>query len=205
MIKKYGWSLKDILVLCVFGVAFGALYIGGVTVWGFANAVFGPYGLDLVYGIWFTASITAAYIIRKPGIALGAEMLAALGEVLLGTPSGAGVFIGAFIEGIGAEAIFAVTRWKKYNTVVLILAGMGPSITSFVYTYFVYGYSSFSAPMLLAMLVIRLISGAVLAGLLGKLIGDGLAATGALATFPLGRERAEKKVKSAAVLPQSKA
>jgi energy-coupling factor transport system substrate-specific component len=80
---------------------------------------------------------------------------------------------------------------------VLILAGMGPSITSFIYTYFIYGYSSFPIPMLLSLLLIRLVSGAVLAGLLGKAIGDGLAATGALSTFPLGREAAQKKVKAA--------
>jgi energy-coupling factor transport system permease protein len=194
MIERFGWSLKDIIVMCVLGVAFGALYIGGVSVWAVANAFFGPIGLDMVYGIWFTASITAAYIIRKPGIALGAEMLAALGEILLGTPAGVGVFIGAAIQGIGCEAIFAATKWKKYNTAVLILAGMGASVTSFIYNYIAYGYSKFPVSMLALMLVIRLVSGAVLSGVLGKLIGDGLAATGALSSFPLGRERAEKRI-----------
>lgn len=194
MIEKFGWSLKDIIVLCVLGVAFGALYMGGVSVWAVANAVFGPIGLDMVYGIWFTASITAAYIIRKPGIAFAAEMLAALGEILLGTPAGVGVFIGAAIQGIGCEAIFAATRWRKYSTVVLILAGMGASVTSFIYNYVAYGYAKFPVSMLALMLAVRLVSGAVLSGVLGKLIGDGLAATGALSSFPLGRERAEKRI-----------
>ncbi|MBP2651428.1 MAG: ABC-type thiamin-related transport system, permease component 1, predicted [Firmicutes bacterium] len=194
MIEKFGWSLKDIIVLCVLGVAFGVLYIGGVSVWAVANAVFGPVGLDMVYGIWFIASITAAYIIRKPGIAFGAEILAAFGEVLLGTPAGVGVFIGAAIQGIGCEAIFAVTSWKKYNLVVLSFAGMGASVTSFIYNYVAYGYSKFPISMLGLMILLRLVSGAVLAGVLGKLIGDGLAATGALASFPLGRERAEKRI-----------
>ena len=194
MIEKFGWSLKDTIVLCVLGVAFGALYIGGVAVWAVANAVFGPVGLDIIYGIWFTASITAAYIIRKPGIAFGAEMLAALGEILLGTPAGVSVFIGAAIQGLGCEAVFAATKWKKYNTPVLILAGMGASVTSFIYNYVAYGYSKFHITMLILMLTLRLISGAVLSGLLGKVIGDGLAATGALSSFPLGRERAEKRV-----------
>lgn len=194
MIKKFGWSLKDIIVMCVLGVAFGALYMGGVSIWAVANAVFGPIGLDMVYGIWFTASITAAYIIRKPGIAFAAEMLAALGEVLLGTPAGASVFIGAAIQGIGCEVVFAATRWNKYSFPVLILAGMGASVTSFIYNYIAYGYSSFAVTMLIVMLAVRLVSGAVLSGVLGKLIGDGLAATGALSSFPLGRERAEKRV-----------
>lgn len=195
MTNKFGWSLKDTIVLCVLGVAFGALYIGGVSIWAVANAVFGSIGLDMVYGIWFVASITAAYIIRKPGIAFGAEMLAALGEVLLGTPAGVSVFIGAAIQGIGCEAVFAATKWKKYSTPVLVLAGMGASVTSFLYNYVAYGYSKFPVNMLLLMIGIRLISGAVLSGLLGKLIGDGLAATGALSSFPLGCERAAKRVK----------
>lgn len=195
MIKRFKWTLKDIIVLCVLGIAFGALYMGGVGIWGLVNGILGPYGLELVYGIWFTASITAFYIIRKPGIALGAEMLAALGEVLLGTPAGVGVFIGAFVQGIASEAVFAITKWKSYSTPVLVLAGMAPSVTTFIYTYFLYGYGSFPVPMLISMLAIRLVSGAILAGLLGKAIGDGLAATGALSTFPLGREMAEKKEK----------
>jgi energy-coupling factor transport system substrate-specific component len=194
MMKKANWSLKDIMVLCVLGVAFGALYIGGVSLWAVANAVFGPVGLDMVYGIWFTASITAAYIIRKPGIAFGAEMLAALSEILLGTPAGISVILGGVIQGIGCEAIFAATGWKKYSTPVLVLAGMGASVTSFAYNYIAYGYSKFPLMMLAGMLVIRLISGAILAGVLGKFIGDGLAATGALSSSPLGRERAAKSV-----------
>jgi energy-coupling factor transport system substrate-specific component len=195
MSQKLNWSLKEILVLCVLGVAFGALYLGGVSLWAVANAVLGPIGLDLVYGIWFTASITAAYIIRKPGIAFGAEMLAALGEILLGTPAGVSVFLGAAIQGLGCEAVFAALRWQKYTTPVLILAGMGASVTSFIYNYIAYGYSKFALPMLIFMLTLRLISGALFAGILGKLIGDGLAATGALASFPLGRERAVKRIK----------
>lgn len=194
MIEKFGWKLKDIVVLCVLGVAFGAMYLGGISIWAVANAVFGPIGLDIVYGIWFTASITAAYIIRKPGIAFGAEMMAALGEVILGTPSGIMVFVGAAIQGLGCEAVFAATGWKKYSTPVLVLAGMGASITSFVYNYLAYGYSSFAFGMLAAMLIVRLASGAVFAGLLGKFIGDGLAATGALSSFPLGNERTRKRV-----------
>lgn len=194
MIKKLGWTLKDIIVLCVLGVAFGAIYLGGVTIWAFANAAFGPIGLDIVYGIWFTASITGAYIIRKPGVAFGAELMAALGEVILGTPSGIMVFVGAAIQGLGCEAVFAATGWKKYSTPVLMLAGMGASVTSFIYNYFAYGYSKFAFVMLASMLAVRLVSGAVLSGLLGKWIGDGLAATGALSSFPLGRERAKKRV-----------
>jgi energy-coupling factor transport system substrate-specific component len=121
-------------------------------------------------------------------------MLAALGEILLGTPAGISVFIGAAIQGLGCESIFALTRYKKYNTAVLIFAGMGASVTSFIYNYVAYGYSKLPLKMLMFMLLIRLISGAILAGLLGKLIGDGLANTGALSSFPLGRARAEKKV-----------
>lgn len=194
MVEKFGWSLKDIIVMCVLAVAFGALYIGAVSIWAVANAAFGPVGLDLVYGLWFVASVATAYIIRKPGIAFCAEMLAALAEVLLGTPAGVSVFLGAAIQGIGCEIVFAAFGWKKYSMPVLIFAGMGASITSFIYNLFCYGYTKFPISMLSLMLGLRLLSGALLCGVLGKLIGDGLAATGALSSFAIGRERAEKKV-----------
>jgi len=192
--NKLGWTLKDTVVMAVLSVAFGALYMGWVAVWGVANGLLGPIGLDLVYGIWFIASITAAYIIRKPGVALGAEVFAGVAEIFMGTPAGVGVLIGATIQGLGCEIVFASTKWKKYSTPVLMLAGMGASVTSFIHNLFLYGYSSFPTTMLILMLLVRLASGAVLAGLAGKWVGDGLAATGVLSSFPLGRERSRKKV-----------
>lgn len=93
-------------------------------------------GYDLIFGIWFIVSIIAAYIIRKPGAAVLSETIAAIIEVMLGNAVGPRLILAGLIQGLGAEAVFAATKWKNYSTWVLITAGMGSSITSFVWGYF---------------------------------------------------------------------
>lgn len=194
MLPRQGWSLKDTMVIAVLAVAFGALYMVWVPVWAVASGLLGPVGLDLVYGVWYMAAVTAAYIVRKPGVALGAELLAAAAEIPMGAPGGVAVLLGGAVQGLGCELVFAATGWRRYSTTVLVLAGMGAAVTSFAHNLVLFGYTRFPPAMLLGMLLVRLASGAILAGLGGKWVADGLAATGALRSFPLGQERAKRAV-----------
>jgi energy-coupling factor transport system substrate-specific component len=50
------------------------------------------------------------------------------------------------------------------------------------------GYSQFSPAVVAAMFVLRLLSGAILAGLGGKYLAEALAATGVLNGFALGQQ-----------------
>ena len=54
------------------------------------------------------------------------------------------------------------------------------------------GYAALATGYVLAMFIIRLISGALIAGLLGKALSDGLAKTGVLSSFALGKEYRRK-------------
>lgn len=191
--KDHKWSLKEIIVMSALGVAFAPLYMAWIQVWAIASGLLGPIGLDLVMGFWFVVSIVCAHIFRKPGAALISEWIAAVVQIPLGSPSGAWLILTGLIQGLGAEVPFFLTKYKKFNTGTLMLSGMGASIASFIYNWFRFGYSGLSPVLLLTMLVVRLISGAVLAGLLGKGIAEGLAATGVLNSFPLGKEWREKR------------
>ena len=73
------WELKDIIMMAILGVVFSAIYLavfdGGVVL----STVLAPTGLsnfafEIIYGVWFMAATLAAYIIRKPGVALVAEV-----------------------------------------------------------------------------------------------------------------------------------
>ena len=86
-----------------------------------------------------------------------------------------------------AEIVFAVTRYRKYDLVTLMLAGAAAGVGSLVVDYF-FWYSDLSLGVLGIMLVARIISGAVLAGWLGKVIGDGLEKAGALGSFAISHE-----------------
>ena len=182
------WKMKDLLLLALLGLVFGAIYLGGVAAWGVVTAAVGPIGLDMVYGIWFMGATCAMYIIRKPGIAFAGEIMAALGEVVLGTPMGVSMLIGATIQGAGCELGFLVTGYKRYDLKTLILSGCFAAVFTLIYNYIFYNYSSYALPMLAAMLCVRLLSAALFSGVFSKLIGDGLVKTGALNSFALGLE-----------------
>ena len=93
--ETWRWTLRETLVVAVFGAAFAVLYLAWVQVWLVSQAAFGPVTMDVFMGFWFSASIVAAAIIRKPGVALMAEVLAAGIEILLGSPAGLGLLIAA--------------------------------------------------------------------------------------------------------------
>ncbi len=139
-------------------------------------------------GFWFIVSIIAAAIIRKPGVALISEMLAALVEILLGSPAGLMLLLAATIQGAGAEIVFAATRWRNYSLPVLMLAGVGASVFSFVYTWFLYDYGALAPGLLVVMFVLRCLSGAILGGLAGYFIVRALYRTGVLSGLKIDHD-----------------
>src|SRR5690606_21347373 len=149
------WSLREILIVVVLGAVFAVLYIAWVQVWLIAQAIFGAVTMDVVMGFWFVVSIVAAAIIRKPGAALVSEILAAVVEVLLGNPSGLMLIVAGAIQGAGAEAVFAATRWRNYSLPVLMLAGVGAATASYIYTWFLMDYGALAPGLLVAMFVLR--------------------------------------------------
>ena len=150
-----GWTLREILIVTVIGAVFAVLYLGWVQVWLIAQAIFGSVTMDVVMGFWFVASIVAAAIIRKPGVAFAAEVLAAAVQVLLGSPAGLLLLVTGVVQGAGAEAVFAATRWRNYSLPVLMAAGVGAAIFSFAYTWIRFDYGALQPTVLIAMFVLR--------------------------------------------------
>jgi energy-coupling factor transport system substrate-specific component len=184
-----GWTLRETLIVTVIGAVFAVLYIGWVQVWLIAQAIFGPVTMDVVMGFWFIASIVAAAIVRKPGAAIAAEVLAAGVEILLGSPGGLLLILSGTIQGAGAEAVFAATRWRNYSLPVLMAAGVGASIFSFIYTWVRFDYGSLQPMLLIAMFVLRILSGALLGGWLGHVTVQALYKTGALTGLAIDAEK----------------
>jgi energy-coupling factor transport system permease protein len=189
MNSRFHWSLREILIVAVLGAVFGVLYLGWVQVWLIAQAIFGAVTMDVVMGFWFIVSIIAAAIIRKPGVAIISEMLAALTEILLGSPAGLMLLLSGFIQGAGAEIVFAATGWRNYRLPVLMAAGIGAAIFSFVYTWILFNYSALAPGLLIAMFVLRCLSGALLGGLLGHMIVEALYRTGVLNGLTIDHDR----------------
>jgi energy-coupling factor transport system substrate-specific component len=182
------WTLRETLIVAVLGAVFGVFYLGWVQVWLVLQAIFGAVTMDVVMGFWFIVSIIAAAIIRKPGVALLSEVMAAAVQVLLGSPAGLLLLLTGLVQGAGAEAVFAATRWRRYSLPVLMAAGMGAAVFSFAYTWIRFDYGSLAPGLLVAMFVLRLASGALLGGLLGHLVVKALYRTGVLAGLAIDRD-----------------
>ena len=182
------WTLRETLIVAVLGAVFGVLYLGWVQVWLVLQAVFGPVTMDVVMGFWFIVSMIAAAIIRKPGVALVSEVMAAAVQVLIGSPAGLLLLLTGLVQGAGAEVVFAATRWRRYSLPVLMAAGMGAAVFSFAYTWIRFDYGSLAPGLLVTMFVLRLTSGALLGGLLGHLIVKALYRTGVLSGLAIDRD-----------------
>lgn len=183
------WKLKEIVLMSLLAVVFGIVYLLFVHVGNIWSGFIGPIAYEWIFGIWFIVSIICMYIIRKPGAAVISETIAAAIEVLLGNAVGPRLILSGVIQGLGAEAVFAATRYKRFDLWVLMLAGVGSSIFSFVYGYLLGGFTVFSTGYVALMLGIRILSGALLAGVGGKAVGDGLLATGSLRGYAIARPK----------------
>ena len=179
------WKLKEVVLMSLFSVVFGIIYLLFLHAGNIWAGFIGPIAYEWIFGIWFIVSIICMYIIRKPGAAVISETIAAAVEVLLGNAVGPRLILAGVIQGLGAEAAFAATGYKKFNIWVLMLAGVGASIFSFVYGYFMGGFTVFSTGYVLLMLGLRILSGALIAGVGGKAVVDGLLATGALRGYAI--------------------
>jgi energy-coupling factor transport system substrate-specific component len=182
------WTIRETFIVAVLGAVFGVLYLGWVQVWLILQAIFGAVTMDVVMGFWFIVSIIAAAIIRKPGVALVSEVMAAGVQVLLGSPAGLMLLLTGFVQGAGAEAVFAATRYRRWSLTVLMAAGVGAAVASFAYTWVRFNYGNLAPGLLVLMFVLRCTSGALLAGLLGHLIVKALYRTGVLSGLAIERD-----------------
>jgi energy-coupling factor transport system substrate-specific component len=188
---KFDWKLKDILMVGIVGVLFSFLYLGMVYVGTGMCAALAPIGLgaagyEPIYGIWFMAGIFAIYVIRKPGVGIVAEMLAALLEVLMGNMFGPRVFVTGFVQGLGSEIGFAMSGYKKYDMKTLMVSCVTTTIFSFIWNTYTSAYYKLDLWLVAVMFVIRIISSFVFGGFINKGLADGLAKAGVLKGYAIG-------------------
>lgn len=183
------WSQREIVVVAAIGVVFGMLYLAWVQLWLFVQALTGPLAMEVLFGFWFIASIIAAYIIRKPGAAFIAEVIAGIAEVMTGNPSGVILLLTGVIQGLGAEVPFALTGWRNYSLPVLLASGASAAIFSFIYNWFRFSYWELNVGLLITMLLLRVLSGVILGGWLGKVVANRLYRTGVLQGLAIDRAK----------------
>lgn len=186
--NRYEWRIVDIVVASVLAVAVGVVFFAwsaGYSGISLLTAAFPPLA-GLYSGGWLIAGVLGGLIIRKPGAAIYCEVLAALVSALLGTPFGLTVLISGIIQGIGAELVFLLFRYRKWNLGVALLAGLGAGLALAIGENIMYN-ALWAFEWKLLYVVFAAVSGIVIAGLLSWLATRGLAKTGVLSSFAAGR------------------
>ncbi|HYW35354.1 MAG TPA: ECF transporter S component [Balneolaceae bacterium] len=177
MKKNYHLTLTDILVTTVIALVFGVIY----KLWGPLYYALKPLGLHLeqiIYGMWFIASTVAYLLLRKPGVALLAEVAAASAEFLIGSEWGLAALLAGLIQGAGAELVFAAFGYRKYSVGVAMVAAAAATAGSLVMDS-LQGYIGDLAFWNLALLIgLRLIGAIFIAGYMAHRLVGALEKTG---------------------------
>ena len=178
-------TLRDYLLMSLIAVVFGIVFLLAVYAGAALTTVLTPLGLGVLgyepfYGIWYMAAIITTYLIRKPVVGIVTEVIAALIEVLLGNMFGVMVLISAFIQGVGVEIPFALTKYKNYSYKVTMMSALSATILSFIWTGFRSNYLAMDWRIVLAIFVIRLLSALFFTGYVSKVICDKLDDAGIL-------------------------
>jgi energy-coupling factor transport system substrate-specific component len=187
---QYKWTTLDIVMVAVVGVVFAVLYWAYNQLFAFLFPFISasPVTIQAFVGFWFIAGTVAACIIQKPGAAFLGELIAAIISMLLGSIWGVWILVSGLVQGAATEAVFAGFRWKKFNYFTVSLAGIVTALVSFFFPESVTeGYLQYRVLIIIAMLIVRLISGGLLGGAAGKALTDAVARTGILRNFSIGK------------------
>lgn len=189
------WRTIDLLTCAFLGVAFGVAYWGWYLAYQVPSraleAVFPP--LQGITGApWLMAGVVGGLVIRRPGAAFFAEVIAASVEALIGSQWGVATLVSGALQGLGAEIGFAILAYASFGLGAALVAGALSAPMEAVYEWFSY-WTDWDMGYKVAYLLILTAAGAVIAGGVGWLLTRGLARAGALNALPPGQEVREAR------------
>ena len=128
-----GWRTVDLVVTAVLGVAFGVVFWAWNTLWVALDPAFKafPPGQAFMYGVWLVPGVLAMLVVRKPGAAIFAMVLASTVSALLGSQWGTQVIWYGVLEGLAPELVFLAFRYRRFALPVALMAGAAAGLTAF--------------------------------------------------------------------------
>ncbi|MEI7026610.1 ECF transporter S component [Paenibacillus sp. y28] len=170
-------KLADILVTVVIAVIFALVY----RIWGPLYNVVALAGIQLeqlTYGMWFIAATVAFLLIRKPGIALLAEMAAASGELIAGSQYGLDAFLYGVVQGLACEMVFALFRYKRFDLAVAVLSGLAAAAGSLLFDVYKSYFTELQTWAVVLYVAFRFIGAALITGVFAYYLVKALEKTG---------------------------
>jgi energy-coupling factor transport system substrate-specific component len=131
------WRTRDIVVAAMIGVVFGVVFTAWNTLYAGLGWVPIPFA-DVVYGMWLVPAILAPIVIRKPGAALFAEMVAAGVSAFLGSQWGPDTLLSGFVQGAAAELVFAFAGYRRWSLPILAVAAVASAVGAWAHDWVLY-------------------------------------------------------------------
>ena len=179
------WRTRDIVVTAVIAVAFGVVFWAWGLAWAALDPVFVavPWAKNLLYAVWLIPAVLAPLIVRKPGAALFAEMVAAAVSTLLGSQWGPDTLLSGFVQGAAAELVFAFTLYRVYTFPVLASAALASAAAAWIHDWALY-YAAVDVGTQILVGVAMGVSAVVIVAGGSVLIYRALRSSGVLEGFP---------------------
>jgi energy-coupling factor transport system substrate-specific component len=180
------WRTRDILVAAVIGVLFGVVFAAWNTVWNIFAPASGATPLPnfLLYGMWLMPAVLAPLIIRKPGAAFFAEVVAAAVSMFMpGNVWSVDVLLSGILQGAAAEAVFAVARYRNWSLPVLSAAAIASAAAAWLHDWAIY-YADTSVDIQLLRGIVMAVSAVAIVALGSSLLVAALRRSGVLQGFP---------------------
>jgi energy-coupling factor transport system substrate-specific component len=193
MIKNRYWT--NLILLAKETTIFETVFVTvvssslGVLFWGwtFVYDVLKPFlkvlGLNYaIAGIWVISAILIARIIRRPGVAIAAALISAFIESLF-THWGLISLASGFMQGVGAELVFLVFLYRRWDAPVVVLATLSSAAFSYFSDYMLYDYARLSKSIILVQFISFQISAIFFTTLLSTYLINRLKKLGVLNRF----------------------
>jgi energy-coupling factor transport system substrate-specific component len=181
------WRTRDIVVAATIGVVFGIVFWAWNILWNTAVApasVAAPLWGFLIYGVWLVPAILAPLVVRKPGAAVFAEMVAAAVSAFLpGNVWGPDVLLSGLVQGAAAELVFAFTLYRSWSMPVLAIAASASAAAAWIHDWVVW-YPDTATDVQLLRGIAMVVSAIAIAAFGSVLLARALRRAGVLAGFP---------------------
>ena len=181
------WRSRDIVVTAIIGVVFGVVFQLWNALWGVTGGLFTffPAAQNLLYGVWLVPAVLAPLIVRKPGAALFAELVAAGLSAVIGSQFGPDALLSGLLQGGAAELVFLAFRYRVWSLPVLALAAAASASAAWVHDWIVYS-AAMGFDVQVWYWVSAVVSAVVIAAGGSVLLVRSLRQAGVLKGFPAG-------------------
>jgi energy-coupling factor transport system permease protein len=132
----------------------------------------GPLNGDLLVAWEEYGAVLASYLVRKPGAATLAMAINGLGQYFLVDSLQGPHHLFYFLAGLGADVLFGLFRYKRYDVSTCILAGIAAQLFWIPVSYVYHNvFSIYSTGFIENDIATRIIGSAIGDGLLGAALG----------------------------------